>query len=159
MGDPAAGEGTHGGLRWWVDTKRCHAFRSSNGRIQDDGTTLFHQRQRFLHREQKTLHIDVKMQVKVFFGDLADGCQIAEARIGEQNIDMAVFFFYGCIKTVKVFHISDITLNTDSLVAADFLERYVDLILAATSDDDIRSFSNKTLVRREPHTPIASGSH
>src|SRR5882724_3019082 len=90
------------------------------------------------------------MQVKVFFGDLADGCQIAEARIGEQNIDMAVFFFYGCIETVEVFHISDITLNTDSLVAADFLERYVDLFLAATGDDDMRAFSNKTLAVARP---------
>src|SRR6266853_3438462 len=96
------------------------------------------------------------MQVKVFFGDLADGCQIAEARIGEQNIDMAVFFFYGCIKTVEVFHISDITLDTDSLVAADFLERYVDLILAATGDDDMRAFSNKTLGRGEAHSSCRS---
>src|SRR5882762_4557610 len=90
---------------------------------------------------------------------MADGCQISEACIGEQNIDMAVFFFYGCIETVEVFHISDITLNTDSLVAADFLERYVDLFLAATGNDDMRAFSNKTLGRGEAHTAVAAGDN
>src|SRR5260370_41095895 len=90
---------------------------------------------------------------------MADGCQISEACIGEQNIDMAVFFFYGCIETVEVFHISYITLNTDSFAAADFLERYVDLFLAAAGDDDMRAFSTKTHGGGEAHTPVAASAN
>src|ERR1700724_2978894 len=99
------------------------------------------------------------MQVKSLFGDLANGGQIAEARIGEQNIDMAVFLFYGCIETVEIFHVSDITLNTDSFVAADFLERNVDLFLAAAGDDDMRAFSNKPFGGGEAHTAGAAGDN
>src|SRR5258707_1094267 len=90
---------------------------------------------------------------------MADGCQISEACIGEQNIDMAVFFFYGCIETVEVFHISDITLNTDCFAAADFLECYVDLFLAAAGDDDMCAFSNKTHGGGEAHTAVAAGDN
>src|SRR6266852_1141563 len=90
---------------------------------------------------------------------MADGCQISEACIGEQNIEMAVFFFYGCIETVEVFHISDITLNTDSFAAADFLECHVDLFLAAAGDDDMRAFSNKTHGGGEAHTAVAAGDN
>src|SRR5712675_123528 len=90
---------------------------------------------------------------------MADGRQISEACIGEQNIDMAVFFFHGCIETVEVLHISDITLNTDSFAAADFLECYVDLFLAAAGDDDMRAFSNKTHGGGQAHTAVAAGDN
>src|SRR5260221_3115597 len=113
----------------------------------------------FCTENKKTLHIDVDKQVKAFFGDMADGCQISDACIGEQNIDMAVFFFYGCIETVEVLHIRDITLDTDSFAAADFLECYVDLFLAAAGDDDMRAFSNKTHGGGEAHTAVAAGDH
>src|SRR5260370_15006381 len=95
----------------------------------------------------------------MFFGDMADGCQISDARIGEQNIDMAVFFFYGCIETVEVLHIRDITLDTDSFAAAGFLECYVDLFLAAAADDDMRAFSNKTHGGVAAHTTVGAGDN
>src|SRR5260221_362423 len=72
---------------------------------------------------------------------------------------MAVFFFYGCIETVEVFHISDISLTTDSFPASGFLECYVDLFLAAASNDDMRAFSNKTLGGGEAHTAVAAGDN
>src|SRR5260221_12427777 len=113
----------------------------------------------FCTENKRPFNIDVDKQVKAFFGDMADGCQISEACIGEQNIDMAVFFFYGCIETVEVFHISDITLNTDSFAAADFLECYVDLFLAAAGDDAMRAFTNKTHGGGEAHTTVAAGDN
>jgi len=90
---------------------------------------------------------------------MANGCQISDARIGEQNIDMAVFFFYCCIETVEVFHVSDITLNANNLAAADLVERYVDLFLAAAGDDDMRAFSYKALGGGEAHPAVAAGDN
>jgi hypothetical protein len=54
-----------------------------DGGVQNNGTAVLHQRQRFLHREEKAFHVDVEVQVKVFFGDLAKECHVAETGIGE----------------------------------------------------------------------------
>src|SRR5258708_29704303 len=86
------------------------------------------------------------------------GAKLARPALANR-ISIWPYFFYGCIETVEVFHISDITLNTDSFAAADFLECYVDLFLAAAGDDDMRAFSNKTHGGGEAHTAVAAGDN
>jgi len=59
-------------------------------------------------------------------------------------------------RTGRGFHISDYPETTISFAAADFLECYVDLFLAAASVTTAR-FSNKTLGGGEAHTAVAAG--
>ncbi len=43
-----------------------------------------------MHGEQKTLDVGLKRLVEVFFGDCAERGEFSDARVGEENVDVAL---------------------------------------------------------------------
>src|SRR5882724_9571630 len=99
---PRAREGAYGGFRGRVDAEGREALDVGDGGVQDDGSAVGHQRKSLLHREQDALDVDVEGGVEMLFGDGAEGDEIAEAGVGEDEVEASLVVADLRVDPVKV---------------------------------------------------------
>src|ERR1700730_1613543 len=92
----------------------------------------------------------------MLFGDGSKGNKFANAGVGEDNIDSPLHLRDGLVKTIKVGHFGNVSLNAEN-VAADCLHGLVEFFLAAARDKDIRTLFDEELCRSYPNPFCAAG--
>src|ERR1700680_1279454 len=86
----------------------------------------------------------------MLFGDGPKGNKFAKAGVGENNIDSSLHLRHGLVKTIKVSHLGNVTLNSRN-VGADCLHGLVEFLLAAARDEDIGTLFEEKLCRGQPN--------
>jgi hypothetical protein len=102
-----------------------------------------------LNREECALYIDIEQLVKMFFGDVAEGHEFADAGVGEDNIDSSFHFADCLVEKVKIGHFGNVALNTGH-IGTDCLHGLVKLLLAAPCDENISTFIDEQLAVASP---------
>src|SRR2546426_4038134 len=90
VGCPCPRKGTHGGFCGAINTIRRQPFTGDYGRIQDDRGTIWHERERLLHREQEASYVDVEDRVIVLLSYPAEGGIGRNTGIREHDIELAL---------------------------------------------------------------------
>src|SRR6202022_1153359 len=90
---PGPGERTHGGLRGAINTVRRKPFTADNGRIENDGGAIGHQRKSLLYCEKHSFDIGVEDRVVELLGDLAEAGILRDTGIREHDIELALLPF------------------------------------------------------------------
>ena len=73
-----------------IHAERRYALNRGDRPRDHDCASRWHQRQCVLHREQRSLHVDAEVLVELRLGDLAKGRELAAARVGKQDVELAV---------------------------------------------------------------------
>src|SRR6202451_1931312 len=139
IGRPGTHERTNRRLAGCVNTKGSSALYTRDGTRKNDGAAIVQEGQSFLNREECALYIDIEELVKMFFGDVAEGDEFADAGVGEDNIDSPLHFADCLVKKVKIGHFGNVALNTGR-IGTDGLHSLVEFLLAAPRDEDIGTF-------------------
>ena len=92
-----------------------------------------------MNREECALYIDIEQLVKMFFGDVAEGHEFADAGVGEDNIHSSLHFSDCLIEKVKIGHFGNVALNAGR-IGTDCLYGLVELLLAAPCYENISTF-------------------
>src|ERR1700730_9368353 len=86
----------------------------------------------------------------VLFGDGPKGNKIANAGVGENNIDSPFHLSDGLVKTIKVSQLGNVSLNSRN-VRADCLHGLVEFLLAARHDEDIGTLLDEKFCSSQPN--------
>src|ERR1700730_16160233 len=86
----------------------------------------------------------------MLFGDGSQRNEFANAGVGENNIDSPLHLRDDLVKTIKVGHFGNVSLNSGN-VGADCLHGLVELLLAAARDEDIGALFDEKLCRSQPN--------
>src|SRR5580700_7955524 len=108
---PGAHERTDRRFAGCVHAEGRGAFYTRDGTRKNDGATVVQERQSFLNREECALYVDIEQLVEMFFGDVAEGNEFADAGVGEDNIDTSLHFADGFVEKVKIGHFGNVALN------------------------------------------------
>jgi hypothetical protein len=73
-----------------------------------------------LDREQRSLHVDVEQPVEMFLGDAAQGGKLAEAGIGEDNVDLPPLRLDGFVEPIKISQLGDVALDAGNMSPISF---------------------------------------
>src|SRR5580692_131316 len=92
----------------------------------------------------------------MFFGDGAKGHKFANTCVGENDIDPAFHLSDGRVKAIKVSEFGNISLNARN-VAADGLDGFVELLLAAAGDEDVGALFDEKFCGSQPNSFGATG--
>src|SRR5262245_21821169 len=84
--------------------------------------TPLQQRQRLLHREQHALHVDLEDRVVELLGDRAQGRQLRDAGIGEDDVEPALLPLDLCEEAIEVAEVRHVSLDAGH-IASDLLNR------------------------------------
>src|SRR6202035_2952037 len=76
----------------------------------------------------------------------------------ENNIDSPLHLRDGLVKTIKVSHLGNVTLNSIN-VGADCLHGLVEFLLAAARDEDIGTLFDEKLCRSQPNSFCPAGDN
>ncbi len=149
---PCAREGADGGLAGVIYAEASEALYAGDGAIHDDRCAIAQERQGFLNCEESAFDVGAERLIVVLFGDRSERhVEFAVARAGEEDVDLALFGLDGLEEAVKFGQIAGVSLNAGD-VAADEFYRFVELILAASGDEDVSPFFNKELCCGECHS-------
>src|SRR5438445_6190976 len=105
---------------------------------------MLHQRQRLLHREQETTHIDSDGLVEMFRCDRIDGQKLHESGVGEDDIHHTFFCGDGAVEPVEIVEIGDVALHSRDVVP-ELRYGSIESVLAAAGDEDIRACCDQAL--------------
>src|SRR5208282_2202766 len=137
--------------------KASEAFHAGDGAVHDDGSAVRHQRQRFLHCEQRAFDVDVDDLVEACLGNGSNGnVEFADAGAGEENIDPALLGFNFCVQAIEIRETSGISLHSGD-VPADLLDRLVELFLAPASYEYICALFDEEFRRGQGHAGCRPG--
>ena len=150
LDQPGASEGAHGSFAGAVDAERRKALDAGDGAVEEDGAVVVEERQRLLHGEERAAHVEVEGLVEVFFGDLFERGELALAGAGEEDVDLALFALDGLVEAVEVGEIGGVALHAGD-VFADELHGLIELLLAASGDEDVRALFDEELGGCERH--------
>src|SRR5713101_4378516 len=92
----------------------------------------------------------------MLFGDGPKGNKLANAGVGENNIDSPLYLTDGLVKTIKVCQFGNVSLNSRN-VGADCLHGLVEFLLAAARDEDIRTLFDEKLCRSKSNPFCSAG--
>src|SRR2546425_8627438 len=92
----------------------------------------------------------------MLFGDGPKGNKLANAGIGENNIDSPLHLSDGLVKTIKVSQLGNVSLNSRN-VGADCLHGLVEFLLAAARDENIGTLFDEELCRSQSNPFCAAG--
>ena len=112
--------------------------------------------QRLLHGEEKSFDVRAERLVEMLLGDGSQRSEFAAAGIGEDNINAACFLLNRRIQPVEIRKVRHVALNSGN-VLADQLDRFIEFVLTAAGDEDLRSLGNKALGGGEADAAVASG--
>src|SRR5262249_8834559 len=130
-------------------------FAGSDGRVQDDRGAVRQQRQRLLHREQHALHVDVEDRVVELLSDRAQGRQLRDAGIGEDNVEPALLPLDPGEEAIEVAEVRHVSLDAGH-IASDLRDRRRRRGLTAPGDEDVGAFLHELLRRRETDAAVAT---
>src|ERR1700722_3151504 len=136
---PGADERTDSRFAGCVNAEGRGAFYTRDGTRKNDGAAIVQQGQSFLNREECALYNDIDQLVEMFFGDVAEWDEFADAGVGEDNIDSPLHFANCHVEKVKIGHFGDVALNTGR-IGPNCLHGLVELLLAAPCDENISAF-------------------
>src|SRR5580658_8541869 len=92
----------------------------------------------------------------MFFGDVAEWYEFADAGVGEDNIDSSLHFADCLVEKVKIGHFGNVSLNTGR-IGTDCLHGIVELLLAAPCDENISSFIDEQFCSCQPNPFCSAG--
>ena len=118
---------------------------------------LSRERERFLHGEHHTFDVGVERGVEVLLADLAQGSQRAAARVGKHHVQAAFLVLDRRVETVQIGEFGTVRLDGADVLRADLLHGFVQRVLAAASDEDVRAFGNEALRRGQADAAGAAG--
>src|ERR1700731_585994 len=139
-----------------VDAEGCGTLNARDRAVENDRATIPQERQCLLHRKQRSPYIDVEQLVEMLFGDGPQGNKFANAGVGENNVDLPLHLRYGRIKTIKVSHLGNVSLNSAN-VGANGLHGLVEFLLAAARDEDIGTLFDEKFCRSQPNPFCPAG--
>ena len=108
-----------------VDAKGWKTLDTGDRAVEEDGAVVVEERQRLLHREECSAHVEVEGLVEVLFGDLLKRGDLALAGAGEEDVDLALLALDDLIETVEVRELRGVALNAGN-VFADCLDGLVE---------------------------------
>src|SRR5262249_23041524 len=146
----------HGGFAGAVNAEPREALDACDGAVEEDGTVVIEKGQSLLHREERAAHVEVESLVEVVFGDLFECSQLTLAGAGEEDVDLALFAFDGLVEAVEVRKISGVALYASD-VPADQFHGLIELLLAASRDENVRTLFNEKLCCCERHAGRRGG--
>ena len=147
---PGASERADCGLACAVDAERREALDAHNRAVQKNGAVVVEERERLLHGEERPAHVEVEGLVEVLLGDLIEFGEFAATGTGEEDVDLAFFAFDCLVETVEIGQVGGIALNTGN-VFADKFHGLIELVLAASCDEDVGSFFDEQFGCGERH--------
>ena len=106
--------------------------------------------------EECAFYIDVDQLVEMFFGDVAERDEFADAGVGEDNIDSSLHFADCLVKKIKIGHFGDVSPDTDR-IGTDGLHGLIEFLLATPRDEDMRAFLNEQFCSCQPNTFCSAG--
>src|SRR5580700_3915505 len=153
---PGAHERTNRRLAGCVNAKGSSALYTRNGTRKNDGAAIVQEGQSFLNREECALYVDIEQLVEMFFGDVGEGDEFANAGVGEDNIDASLHFSDSLVEMIKIGHLGNVAPNAGR-IGTDCLNGLVELLLAAPRDENISAFIDEQFCRCQPN-PFCSAS-
>src|SRR5579862_9395273 len=130
---PGADERTDRRFAGSVNAEGRGAFYTRDGARKNDGAAIVQERQSFLNREECALYVDIEQLVEMFFGDVGEGDEFANAGVGENNIDSSLHFSDSLVEMIKIGHLGNVAPNSGR-IGTDCLNGLVELLLAAPCD-------------------------
>ena len=109
----------------------------------------------FLDREEQPFHVDRKLAVELFLGHLSQGCDGAQAGIGEDHIQLAVLLTNRGEQTVEIGHLGHVPLHGQGSWPDQF-HCFSQIFLPPTRDDNLSAFLCEQLGGCQPHTAVAA---
>src|SRR5882724_2993127 len=92
----------------------------------------------------------------MLFGDGPKGNKLANAGVGENNIDSPLHLRDGLVKAIKVSQLGHVSLNSRN-VGADCLRGLVESLLAAARDEDIGTLFDQKFSSSQPNRFFSAG--
>src|SRR5579862_1744154 len=86
----------------------------------------------------------------MFFGDVAEGNEFADAGVGEDNMGSPLHFADGLVEMIKIGHFGDVAPNAGR-IGTDCLHGLVEFLLATPRDEDIASFFDEEFCCCQPN--------
>src|SRR5258708_15847240 len=129
---PGPHKGTEGGLRCAVDTEGRRTCRARDRAVENDRSTIIHERKGLLYREQRSLDVDIEKFVEMLLSDFAERSKFRNAGIGVKF----PLCFDSLIKTIEVVQFGNVSLNASD-VATDCLHGLFELFLPTARDQDV----------------------
>jgi hypothetical protein len=154
---PCAGKGPDRGLGCRVDAVGGETFAANDGAIENDGGAVGKQRKRLFDGKQEAFYVAGEDGVEVIFIDGFEGKVCEDARVGEDNIEPALFLFNLSKEAVQVLQIRHVTLN-GAYVRTDLFDGLVEFGLIAAGDEDVGSFADEVFRRGETDAAVAAGN-
>src|SRR5579862_1299864 len=139
-----------------VNAEGSGAFYTRDGTRKNDRAAIVQEGQSFLNREECALYVDIEQLIEMFFGDVAEGNEFADAGVGEDNIDSSLHFADGVVEMIKIGHFGDVAPNA-SRIGTDCLHGLVEFLLATPRDEDIASFFDEEFCRCQPNPFCSAG--
>ncbi len=109
-----------------------------------------------MHREQRALHVDIEELVEMRLGDGAQGGELAQTGVGEDDVDPLALRLDRLVEAIEVSQLGDVALDAGDVVA-DGLHGVVKLLLAPSRDEDVGALFDKEL-RRGQADPFGGAS-
>src|SRR5258708_14375813 len=154
---PGPHKGTEGGLRCAVDTEGRRTFHARDRAVENDRTTIIHERKGLLYREQRSLNVDIEEFVEMLLSDFAERSKFRNAGIGEDDVKFPLCFD-SLINTIEVVQFGNVSLNASD-VAADRLYGRVELFLTAARDEYVSPFLDEEFCCSQPYPGCATSNH
>ncbi len=104
-----------------------------------------------MHGEQRSFDVDVEGPVEVFLRNGTGRHELADTRIGKQDVDAPLFGLDGLVEPIEVAERADVALNAGD-VGADALDRGIEFFAAAAHDEYVGPFGDETSCCGEPHS-------
>src|SRR3984893_3997711 len=121
----------------------------------DDRPAVIQKRQGLLHREGQTPRVDRKELVEAFLCRLGERLRIADARPGEEDIDLALLAGDLGVEPIEIGEVGHVTPHCSD-AAADQRYRLIQFRLAARGAVDERSFFNEAFGGGEAYSAAAT---
>src|SRR3984957_8038943 len=153
---PGADERTDSRFAGCVNAEGRGAFYTRDGTRKNDGAAIVQEGQSFLNREECALYVDIEQLVEMFFGDVGEGDEFADASVGEDNINSSLHLSDCLVEKVKIGHFGNVALNTGR-IGTDCLHRLIELLLAAPRDENISAFIDEQFCRCQSNPFCSAG--
>src|SRR5258708_36099000 len=85
---PSTRKGPNGGLGGAVHTHAWKTLGCGNRCIQDDRSSIVHEWKSFLHREEQSLHVGVKVKIEEFLVHASEWRQAGHAGVRENHVNL-----------------------------------------------------------------------
>ncbi len=154
---PCARERADCSFRSAVDAVRRQALTADDRGIEDDGSAIRHERQRFLHGEENAFDVDVEDRVEEFFGDLAEPPVLRDASVRKEHVQPPLLRLDLREQAIKVGALRHVALDAGHALS-DLFYRRLQLLPATPRDENVGAFVDEPLRRRQTDAARTAGN-